>query len=147
MANLLQEVRKWRSICIYNLVINFAAVIANIVVDAQYAIPGRPLPYILAIEGLLIVTDLFGAWNLIVRIKTSMLIFTICQISFGIIVACIEIISEVRYYVVAQHELIPLELVPAVDAGIYNGFFFQKYLRIVNAVLCLISGASFYIYR
>lgn len=116
-------------------------------VDAQYAIPGRPLPYILAIEGLLIVTDLFGAWNLIVRIKTSMLIFTICQISFGIIVACIEIISEVRYYVVAQHELIPLELVPAVDAGIYNGFFFQKYLRIVNAVLCLISGASFYIYR
>jgi len=78
MANLLQEVRKWRNICIGNLILNFAFVIANIVVDAKYNIPGRPLPYIITIEALLILTDLFGAWNLIVRIKTSMLIFTIC---------------------------------------------------------------------
>jgi hypothetical protein len=97
-------VKKWRRRCIIIITIHFLFLIISTVVDIKLDIPGKPLAYILGIMSLLLVTVLFGGWIMVTRIKTSLLIFTICSMSFGIIIACIEIVTEVRNYVVMQQE-------------------------------------------
>lgn len=96
--------KKWRVRCIWLLSIHVVILVTSIVVDIELDIPGKPLPFVLGIMSLLAVVDLFGAWIMCTRVKTALLIFTICQVSFGIIIQCIEIVSEVRNYVIGQNE-------------------------------------------
>ena len=98
--NYLKDVKKWKRRCIVILVIHIIFLVASTVTDITLDLKGKPLAYTLGIMSLLFMTDMFGAFNLVTRVKTALLIFTICQISFGIIVACLEIVEELRNYVI-----------------------------------------------
>ncbi len=115
-------------------------------IDIYFSL-GLVLPFVMAVNTLSLLLDLFGLYFLISRIKTALLFYTLCIISFALVTASIEIIYEMRNFVFGQQRTIFLHMYDTVSLSGYVLYFVSKYCRIFNALTGLAAGGTVYIYR
>mmetsp|Transcript_10181 Transcript_10181/g.10066 ORF Transcript_10181/g.10066 Transcript_10181/m.10066 type:complete len:137 (-) Transcript_10181:12-422(-) len=101
----------------------------------------------MAVNTLSLILDFVGMYFLFARVKTALLFYTLCIISFALMTASIEIIYEMRNFVFGQQRTVFLHVLDTISLSEYILYFIAKYARIINALLDLIAAATTYIYR
>ena len=90
---------------------------------------------------------MFGVYSLLVRYKTALLFFSICTISFGLLIAFIEAVQEIRDFVNGQTVSEMKKLDEPVTKLAYELSGWAKYTRLLNGFTCLTAGVFFYLIR
>ena len=144
--SLIRQSKIWKTVCWVLIIIHLFWVIFSSVFDIIFSF-GLVLPFIIGANLLSVMLDFFGMYGLVTRIKTALLFYTLCSISFALLTISIEIIYEMRHYIFGQRQQIFLPLEETISATEFFLFFFAKFARIISALVGLASGGSFYIYR
>ena len=140
------QTSKWKNICLIIVIIHLVMLFVSSSIDIYFSI-GLVLPFVMSLNTLSLILDLFGIYVLFQRIKTALLFYTLCIISFALVTASIEIIYEMRNFVFGQQRTIFLPMADTVDSVEFALYFLAKYARIFTALAGLLAGGTVYIYR